>query len=1347
MIWRDTGLFSRATLKILTNSETLWGASMAIPENLKRAVRKGKVIPFVGAGVSVAVRRRGDGRPLFPSWKQLLERAADRLEANSYEPEANLVRNFLRLRVPEYVEAAKYACRSFAPREWYDFLEENFDPHQSEAGEGLELARAIWALTENLVITTNYDNVLSWTCPGGGDVRRWLVQAAVQQAGFLKDGVARPTVWHLHGGIEKPQTIILTPDGYSRLYLPHPSSESPTEESFGAALDTLRSVMRSYTLLFVGYSLDDREIGDQLRLISDTFEGGTGQHFMLVRAAARRDAEQRLSRLKGLIEFVEFEDFGEPLTRYVEELAGARAAPRAQAAAPGRAVSAEPSRAAVPPPPAPQILPLPKLDKDAYERLFIGRERLLRDIHVALTALTRGAGGGPRPVDVQLFWIHGFGGMGKSWLLRRAFIEAEQGFANVRLGLIDWDATQWRQPLPQPPIDTEQLFKVIAHRLAQLYGADALVPYWEAEARVRASRERYTELRLSFLNMLDRLVAERAGGWHPGHRAGAEGGAAEEAGEAVRREKLRFHMESVLRGARLWRDTAEALRRAVDVLRADPIRTERMFEAWAELVAGGDADCAAYKPGGLLAEALRGCLRSLAERSPLLLILDTCEVLPPELDWWLRQLLVPLLDGYTPLLVIVGSRQPPDEAIPEGRSEGWLAEVPDSRRRIIPFNEQVRFNVEEIGGALKRLHNPPPPRPDLAGLIHRATLGFPLALRALFDLHEAGDKVLGELSPFQEEPEDWNSTDAMRHVYELVSSRFLQHLERDGREEELRDVTALALFRKAREENLVRFWDSPGVRERLRRLERRYSLVAGGDLHPTVRQFLRLCWRGERPARVIDIARGFEQIVREAEPPAGPDEPEYVEWLLDRCEVESWLAGQDAFPLFARTLAQVLAHGRDTQTLAELANEIPATSAAAKRAKYLLASLGGRYSPLGTPDPEVLDWLNQQPPAGWTDAERASLSLLNGLALAASARHGAAVRAFETAFPALDGRPLPQKRRVAQAYLGAVRARGQSLVPEAEEAYKWAQKLSLVEPDVWDENYYWVIHNAKLYEEAVEYCRSVIGREPKNLSPRHYLGHVLDRHLKRSREAEEVFRQTLEIDDKDAVSHAWLGDLLVEQEGGAAEAEAEYRKAVGLAISPTFKVSVLKDLAKMLFKSGRRTEGWVAVRQAAALAPDDSKSLNSLAWTLYSAQIHLDEAKRMAARSVALEPDNLYALHTYAAILVRLDKWDEALPRVVEWVRQLRPERLREGWHDFQPLFGDALKNGRARALADALEPVGTDATWKLVIHALRAADGRGAADFGDLPASLHAAAAQLTEQLRRPEPRPTFPAMPDALA
>src|SRR5690349_2512415 len=95
----------------------------SIPRSLKDAMRAGKLIPFAGAGVSMAVLGRG-GKPLFPSWKSLLEDAATALSSDGQKDDAIAVRN--RIAGDNLLTAAKYAEEGLAER-WPRFLLGQFD--------------------------------------------------------------------------------------------------------------------------------------------------------------------------------------------------------------------------------------------------------------------------------------------------------------------------------------------------------------------------------------------------------------------------------------------------------------------------------------------------------------------------------------------------------------------------------------------------------------------------------------------------------------------------------------------------------------------------------------------------------------------------------------------------------------------------------------------------------------------------------------------------------------------------------------------------------------------------------------------------------------------------------------------------------------------------------------------------------------------------------------------------------------------------------------------------------------------------------------------------------------------
>lgn len=282
-----------------------------IPQTLAERLRNGQVVPFVGAGVSMAVQRRSGGR-LFPSWRELLLHGADRLDREGKK--SSLVRALLEDDPPDYLQAAQ-KLRERLGAVWAPFLKDELDAQRADAdGASLELARAVWRLGSRLVLTTNYDRILSWSAPDDwrDDLDTWDITAPAEQAALLRLGtVARPTVWHLHGRIGNAAELILTPDGYHRLY-PEGGEAAATNPS----LETLRHVLASRTLLFVGFSLDDEHFGVQLQGVQDLFEGHTGPHYALVH---RRDVE-RLQLLGKPVEPLVFEDFGEPLLALLADL-------------------------------------------------------------------------------------------------------------------------------------------------------------------------------------------------------------------------------------------------------------------------------------------------------------------------------------------------------------------------------------------------------------------------------------------------------------------------------------------------------------------------------------------------------------------------------------------------------------------------------------------------------------------------------------------------------------------------------------------------------------------------------------------------------------------------------------------------------------------------------------------------------------------------------------------------------------------------------------------------------------------------------------------------------------------
>lgn len=293
---------------------------MSIPQSLIKSLRDGKLIPFVGAGVSKSVLRKNGSR-LYPDWKELLTLAADALDAEKKGNDAILVRALLNIDQPKYLDAAQHARTALGPI-WFNFLKTNLNPSSDQLDEAsLALPKAIWSLGSELIITTNYDRVLEWSSPKSRDCLDLDIESKAELAALLRNGPNQPTVWHLHGKISNVAELILTTDDYGRLY------PQDGETRYRTALESLKHHLASKSLLFIGFSFDDQYFDTQFQYIREIFTGATGPHFILLR-------EGDLTRSKEFreagIEVVTYRDFGSPLIELLDNISRQAATDQSQ---------------------------------------------------------------------------------------------------------------------------------------------------------------------------------------------------------------------------------------------------------------------------------------------------------------------------------------------------------------------------------------------------------------------------------------------------------------------------------------------------------------------------------------------------------------------------------------------------------------------------------------------------------------------------------------------------------------------------------------------------------------------------------------------------------------------------------------------------------------------------------------------------------------------------------------------------------------------------------------------------------------------------------------------------------
>lgn len=296
-----------------------------IPKSLIDALIAGDVVPFIGAGVSMAVKKAPlealfdkDGKErrdkhgdiiyksLFPSWKEYIEILAKALEDEIKPHDAQFIRSSVNIAKPKYLDAMQHAFHELGKDVWYETLDEYFKKNETEAAQdSLELPKLVWQLGSNVIFTTNIDRLLEWKSvkePPIDILDRQKVEAAQLQ----RDKNPPPTIFYLHGRVGDKGNIVFTREQYDNFY------KNAENE---AKLKTLQAFLTTKVFLFIGFSLDDDYFVEQLKTIHEIYKGGATRYYALIK---KSDAG-KLNHL-GFVKEVYFEDFGEPLLKVLREM-------------------------------------------------------------------------------------------------------------------------------------------------------------------------------------------------------------------------------------------------------------------------------------------------------------------------------------------------------------------------------------------------------------------------------------------------------------------------------------------------------------------------------------------------------------------------------------------------------------------------------------------------------------------------------------------------------------------------------------------------------------------------------------------------------------------------------------------------------------------------------------------------------------------------------------------------------------------------------------------------------------------------------------------------------------------
>ncbi|MCA1695032.1 MAG: SIR2 family protein, partial [Actinobacteria bacterium] len=182
-----------------------------------------------------------DGLPL-PSWPWLISRMRGELAQRCHQDEQESLSKFFRDEGP--LDCAELFRQTVGEANYREFLQTQFGGRRHEFVRPTPSHEALVALGLALIYTTNYDELIEDAYLDAG----LPIRVSADEAGFKAHAAQHPQrhLVKLHGSIDRPDTIVLTRNDYSR-------ARSSRREMLGH----LRHELANASFLFVGFSLSD----------------------------------------------------------------------------------------------------------------------------------------------------------------------------------------------------------------------------------------------------------------------------------------------------------------------------------------------------------------------------------------------------------------------------------------------------------------------------------------------------------------------------------------------------------------------------------------------------------------------------------------------------------------------------------------------------------------------------------------------------------------------------------------------------------------------------------------------------------------------------------------------------------------------------------------------------------------------------------------------------------------------------------------------------------------------------------------------------------------------------------
>lgn len=268
--------------------------SFDYPERLVQGVKSGSVIPFVGAGASKKSMPNH-----FPTWRELASLMNDRamkISAISSQEYTEIKQLIKANRLTFVMDALKKSL----PREEYEsLLAEKFE-YVDTTGADLTTQNLILRIAGKLIITTNYDRLLEDAF--AKKFRRSPTTATFEQSSSVQYSIqdhrnsGDPTIFKIHGDIKAKNSVILSERDYRSLLYDQQAYEA-----------VVTSLFISNVFLFIGFSLEDREVLFHLERLRHQFSYVTQSHYAVMPSGKHSNLESRQFRELYGVEIITFD--------------------------------------------------------------------------------------------------------------------------------------------------------------------------------------------------------------------------------------------------------------------------------------------------------------------------------------------------------------------------------------------------------------------------------------------------------------------------------------------------------------------------------------------------------------------------------------------------------------------------------------------------------------------------------------------------------------------------------------------------------------------------------------------------------------------------------------------------------------------------------------------------------------------------------------------------------------------------------------------------------------------------------------------------------------------------------